>query len=57
MSETSWQVKKKYNQKTYGRITADLPKQLVEDFKAKCADEGVSVASVIKSFIEQYLEK
>ena len=30
---TSTAVKRRYNDKTYTRIIADIPKQLAEDFK------------------------
>lgn len=55
-SHTSWEVKQRYNDKVYSRVTAQLPKDLVADFKQKCAEEGVSQASVIKSAIEDFLE-
>lgn len=56
MSKTSWEVKEKYNKKTYGRITASIDKNLVEEFKKQCAADGVSIASVLKKAIEDYLE-
>lgn len=57
MGKTSWQVKKKYNDKTYGRISADIPKELAEQFKARCKENGVSIASVIQEAVEDYLQK
>lgn len=41
-TKTSSAVKRRYNAKTYGAITACLPKDMVEEFKAKCVREGIS---------------
>ena len=41
-TETSSAVKRRYNQKTYGAVTAYVPKDLATAFKAKCAAEGIS---------------
>lgn len=54
-THTSTEVKRRYNSKTYATVIAQLPKDLVADFKEKCASEGVSQASVIKQAIENYL--
>ena len=56
MSKTSWQVKQRYNNKMYKRVNADLPKDLVDAFKAKCKETGDSQAQIIKSAIEEYLK-
>lgn len=53
---TSSAVKRKYNSKVYATVTAQLPKELVAEFKAKCARDGVSQASVIKDAIEMFLQ-
>ena len=57
MGETSWQVKKRYNQKVYKRISADLPKDLVDDFKELCKVKDISQAQVIKELIEDWMKK
>lgn len=57
MGKTSWQVKKRYNDKVYSRISVQLPKELVANFKRKCIDIGVSQSAVIQSGIEQFLGK
>lgn len=57
MGKTSWQVKKKYNQKVYKRISADLPKDLVDDFKELCKAKDISQAQVIKELIEDWMKK
>ena len=54
-SKTSSEVKRRYNQKAYGVISAYLPKELVEAFKAKCAAEGVSQAQIVKAAVEAFL--
>lgn len=56
-THTSTAVKRRYNEKVYARVTVDAPKQLVADFKQKCADNGVSVASVMKKAMEEYLKE
>ena len=55
MSKTSWQVKERYNKKAYGRIYCQLPKELVERFKQKCREKGVSQQSVVRDAIERFL--
>lgn len=44
-----------YNKQNYTRIVADLPKELVADFKTKCKETGVSQAQIIKEAIERFL--
>lgn len=55
-TKTSTSVKRRYNEKVYGRLTFSVPKQLAEDFKEKCANDGVSYASVLKNAVEEYME-
>lgn len=54
-ASTSWQVKQRYNEKVYARIGVQLEKDLVEAFKTKCAESGISQASVIREAIERFL--
>lgn len=56
MGKTNWRVKERYNQKVYGRIYCLLPKELVERFKGKCKDIGVSQSQVVKEAIEDFLD-
>lgn len=56
-TRTSTAVKARYNKKTYGAITAYVPKELAEAFKKKCAAEGISQAQIIKKAIEDFLGK
>lgn len=53
---TSTEVKRRYNDRVYGKIQAELPKETVEAFKEKCKAEGVSQASVFLQAIEEFLE-
>ena len=55
-TKTSSAVKNRYNAKVYDRITACVPKELAEAFKAKCAAEGISQAQIIKKAIEGFLK-
>ena len=54
---TSTDVKRRYNERVYSRIYIQLPKELVDPFKAKCQKEGISQASVIADAIAEFLKK
>lgn len=54
--KTSTAAKMRYNKKAYDRLYISVPKQLAQDFKAKCAADGISQAQVIKKAIEEYLK-
>lgn len=54
-THTSSEVKRRYNQKTYGAVSVQLPKDLVARFKEKCKAEGISQAQVVKKAIEAFL--
>ena len=54
-TKTSTAVKRRYNEKTYGTVTAFIPKDLAGAFKEKCKSEGVSQAQIIKKAIEDFL--
>ena len=54
---TSTAVKKRYIDKTYDRVTAYVPKEMAEAFKAKCAAEGIPQAQIIKKAITEFLGK
>ena len=56
-TKTSWQVKSRYREKVYARVYADLPKELVETFRAVINEKGVSMASVLKNALEKYLQE
>lgn len=52
---TSTEVKRRYNSKVYSKIQAELPKETVAAFRAKCAELGVSQASILLEAIENFL--
>lgn len=54
---TSTEVKRRYNSKVYSKVQAELPKEVVADFRAKCSEKGVSQASVILDGIEKFLRE
>lgn len=57
MRNTSYEVQKRWEDKTYGRISTKLPIDMVDKFRAKCVAEGVSQNSVIWKGIEKFLEE
>lgn len=52
---TSTEVKRRYNEKVYSKIQAELPKETVSAFRAKCKEKGISQASVLLEAIENFL--
>lgn len=52
---TSTEVKRRYNDKVYAKVQAELPKGIVVAFKEKCQERGVSQASVLLDGIERFL--
>ena len=56
-THTSYEVIKRYKKKVYTRIYAELPKELVVDFKAAAKRNGVSVASIFKEAMTKYVEE
>lgn len=54
---TSTAVKARYNKKTYDKVSAQLPKELVQEFKKKCVRDGVSQACVLRNAIEKFLNE
>lgn len=56
MSKTSSAVKDRYNSKVYDKITVRLPKELVAAFKAKCVEDNISQAQVIREAIEIFIK-
>ena len=56
-TKTSTEVKSRYNQKTYDIISVRIPKELAEEFKAKCLADDIPQAQVIKQAISEFLKK
>ena len=54
-THTSSEIKRRYNQKTYGAVSVQLPKDLVAHFKEKCKADGISQAQIVKKAIEEFL--
>ena len=52
---TSTAVKRRYNDKVYARVCAELDKDLVARFKEAVARNNDTTASVIRTAVEQYL--
>ena len=55
MAETSWQVKAKYNKKSYRQIYAQLNKELVDRWEVKLKHDNISKSEFIRNAIKQYL--
>ena len=56
-TKTSTAVKARYNRNHYTRLSLEVQKEMAQQFKDKCAAEGVSVQSVLKAAIKDFLEK
>lgn len=56
-TRTSCAVKNRYADKVYGTVLIKVDKALVEQFKAKCKEKGVSQAQILKKAMEDYLEE
>ena len=56
-SKPNPETKRKYNEKTYLRIVADIPKDLAERFRSVAAERGDSQAAIIKQAVEAYLDE
>jgi hypothetical protein len=57
MSTTSWQVKQKYNAKTYKRFACDLKIDDFDEIEAFRLKKGLSRSELIKTLYEFYTEK
>lgn len=56
-TRTSAAVKNRYNNKTYGRVSVAIKKELVAAFKEKCLEKGISQTEIIKKAIEAFLNE
>ena len=54
MAKTSTESKKLWNSKNYTQLKVSLNPKTVAAFKAACASNNVSMASIISQFISQY---
>lgn len=55
MGNTSWQVKKRYNDKVYKRIAVDLDKELVTKWEERIKESGISKSEFVRNSILEYL--
>ena len=55
-TKTSAAVIRRYKNKVYSRIYAELPKQLVADFKVAVEKEGTTTAAVFRQAMEQFIK-
>jgi hypothetical protein len=56
-TSTSSAVHNRYKKKTYTRLIAELPKQMVEDFKELLAEKGDTVTGVVRAAVTEYIDK
>jgi hypothetical protein len=56
-THTSTAVKRRYFNKTYTRISADLPKAMAADFKTAVQAKGTSISAVIKKAVSDFIEE
>lgn len=49
-------MKRRYNAKTYERISVDIPKAQAQAFKSKCKEKDISQAKIVKDAISAFLE-
>lgn len=54
-SNTSAEVKNRWNKAHYKQVAVKLDKNIVEQWEQKIKDEGVSKAEFIRQAIQQYL--
>lgn len=54
---TSTEVKRRWNEANYSRLTIYLPKAQAEEYKAKCERLGISQSDIPKEAINQFLRE
>ena len=57
IGKVSYEVKKRYEDKTYKMIAARIPIDLAEKFRKVTSQRGDSQAQIIKEAIEKYLQE
>ena len=50
-------AQQRYNRKTYVRFPLDLKPDVLEKFKAVCAENGTTPTTEIKRFINEYISE
>lgn len=56
-THTSTAVKRRYNDKSYDRISYSEKKEIAEAFKSKCAEKGIPQAQILKKAVHDFLEE
>lgn len=54
---TSTDVKRRYNEKVYKKITLQLPIETVDKFKEKCETMGIPQRQVLLEMITAFIEE
>lgn len=54
---TSSAVKNRYKKKMYTRILADLPKDMVAEFKELAAANGTTISAIMREAVERYISE
>ena len=53
MGTTSNETKQRWNEARYTQVKVSVPSELAAAFKAKCAADGVSMASILSRFMSE----
>ena len=56
MSKPSYEVIKRYKDKTYKKISIDLHKELAEKWESRLAEDGITKAEFLRKAINEYLK-
>ena len=57
MSDTKYSSQQNYLRKNYVRFPLDLRPEILEKFKAKCAELGTTPTAEIKKFINAFIQE
>lgn len=53
MGKTSWEVKAKYNEKVYDKLTINIPKGEKQEWKERAEKEGKSLTQWVRDRLNQ----
>ena len=56
-TKTSTEVKRRYNEKVYKKLSFQLPNDTVDQFKEKCEALGIPQRQVIMQLIIDFIEE
>ena len=57
MGKASTEAKKRYNSKTYDRISVSFRKDVATEYKALCDEIGISYSQVMHDAVMDFIEK